>query len=420
MAIHRRAALARVFGAGIVGAGLAGVDLSMAQSLRLRRPVSSLTANDPDLAALRRAIPLMKSSGVWEQQIALHADMRQRHHSSWRFLPWHRLQLIWFERQVARFSGRANFALPYWDWDDDRLPAIVSSDPVFSRPNRLASPSESLRAFMRRNGQVFRGRITDDFSTFFGRARNVGTPAQGGYSGSCEWSGHNMIHGFVGGDMGRLDRSPNDPLFWMHHANIDRIWTEWHMRNSDGLYPKPWRDEQFSGFVDTRGRLASTVSAATTMNTANFGYGYPVDLSPPIVFAAAPMRRMQLKSINLAGDILEPRKALVTVPPEALGASKAEAVGFLEVKPDPDAASVVRIVALADGQEVSRETIFLVPSGACESRQGLRVNLDGAWNGKATKTRTLEITVAPLEGRATATTTALLSFILDAELTWVE
>ncbi|RYF93740.1 MAG: tyrosinase family protein [Caulobacteraceae bacterium] len=420
MAIHRRAALARIVGAGIVGSGMAGVDLSMAQSLRIRRPVSSLSANDPDLVALRRAIPLMKSSGVWGQQIALHADMRQRHHSSWRFLPWHRLQLVWFERQVARFSGRTNFALPYWDWDDDRIPAIVSSDPVLAMPNRQAGPADSLRAFMRRNGQEFRGRLTDDFSTFFGRARNVGTPAQGGYSGSAEWSGHNMIHGFVGGDMGRLDRSPNDPLFWMHHANIDRIWTLWHMRNSDGLYPKPWRDEVFSGFIDTRGRLAPSVIAAATMRTASFGYDYPFDPTPPLVFAAAPMRKVQLKTINLSGDILSPQKALVTIPADALGASKAQATGFLEVRPDAEAPSVVRIRSLADGQEVDQELVFLVPSGACESRQGLRINLDGAWNGEARTSRTLEIGVRPLEGRGGTTTTALLSFILDADLTWLE
>jgi hypothetical protein len=408
--------------AGLAGAALAGVDLSMAQTLRIRRPVSSLPANDPDLAALRRAIPLMKQAGVWDQQIALHADMRQRHHSSWRFLPWHRLQLVWFERQVARFSGKANFSLPYWDWDDDRMPAIVSSDPAFAMP-RSARPGDSLRDFMRRNGQSFRGRITDDFATFFGRARNVGTPAQGGYSGSAEWSGHNMIHGFVGGDMGRLDRAPNDPLFWMHHCNIDRIWTQWHAKNSDGLYPKPWRDEQFSGFIDTRGRLAPTVDAASTMRTASFGYDYPFDASPPIVFLAPPMamRKLRLGTVNLAGDIQAPQKALVTIPAEALGADRAEATGFIEVKPDPEAGSVIRIRALADGQTVHEDSLFLVPSGACESRQGLRISLDGAWNGEARKTRTLELTVTPLDGRGgTATATTLLSVIVDADLTWLE
>lgn len=412
MAIHRRAALA-----GLVGAGLAGVDLPMAQTLRIRRPISSLTANDPDLVALRRAIPLMKQAGVWEQQIALHADMRQRHHSSWRFLPWHRLQLVWFERQVARFSGKANFSLPYWDWDDDRMPAIVSSDPAFAL-RRDARPGDSLRAFMQRNGQRFQGRITDDFSTFFGRARNVGTPAQGGYSGSAEWSGHNMIHGFVGGDMGRLDRAPNDPLFWMHHCNIDRIWTQWHSKNSDGLYPKPWRDEQFSGFMDTRGRLAPTVNAASTMRTSTFGYDYPFDMTPPIVFLTAPMRMVKQQTINLAGDILTPQTALVTIPAEAIGATEAVTTGFIEVKPDPDAASVIRIRVLADGKEVDTDSLFLVPSGACESRQGLRISLDGAWNGAARRTRTIELTVTPLDGRGTTTATTLLSVIVDAELTW--
>ena len=60
MAIHRRAMFA-----GLAGAALAGVELSMAQSLRIRRPVASLSASDPDIVALRRAIPLMKQAGDW-------------------------------------------------------------------------------------------------------------------------------------------------------------------------------------------------------------------------------------------------------------------------------------------------------------------------------------------------------------------
>ena len=37
----------------------------------------------------------------WEAQVALHADMRNRQHTSWRFLPWHRLQLVRFEQIIA-------------------------------------------------------------------------------------------------------------------------------------------------------------------------------------------------------------------------------------------------------------------------------------------------------------------------------
>jgi tyrosinase len=37
---------------------------------------------------------------------------------------------------------------------------------------------------------------------------------------------HNAIHGAIGGDMGRLS-SPNDPVFYLHHMNVDRIYDKW-------------------------------------------------------------------------------------------------------------------------------------------------------------------------------------------------
>lgn len=57
-------------------------------------------------------------------------------------------------------------------------------------------------------------------------------------------------HGWIGGDMGNPMISPNDPIFWMHHAQIDRIWSEWQKRNPgekpylEGLERKldPWGD----------------------------------------------------------------------------------------------------------------------------------------------------------------------------------
>jgi tyrosinase len=37
---------------------------------------------------------------------------------------------------------------------------------------------------------------------------------------------HNTGHNFIGGHMARAF-SPNDPIFWLHHANVDRIWANW-------------------------------------------------------------------------------------------------------------------------------------------------------------------------------------------------
>jgi tyrosinase len=38
---------------------------------------------------------------------------------------------------------------------------------------------------------------------------------------------HNVVHGWVGGIMNNIIYSPSDPVFWMHHAMIDRLWSLW-------------------------------------------------------------------------------------------------------------------------------------------------------------------------------------------------
>lgn len=37
---------------------------------------------------------------------------------------------------------------------------------------------------------------------------------------------HNSVHNLVGGDM-TAPTSPNDPIFWFHHCNVDRAWARW-------------------------------------------------------------------------------------------------------------------------------------------------------------------------------------------------
>jgi tyrosinase len=46
---------------------------------------------------------------------------------------------------------------------------------------------------------------------------------------------HNLVHVWVGGDMG-LSTSPSDPVFFLNHANVDRIWAAWQARNPSSRY----------------------------------------------------------------------------------------------------------------------------------------------------------------------------------------
>jgi tyrosinase len=46
---------------------------------------------------------------------------------------------------------------------------------------------------------------------------------------------HNRVHVWAGGDM-VLGHSPNDPVFFLHHCNVDRIWAFWQTRNGAETY----------------------------------------------------------------------------------------------------------------------------------------------------------------------------------------
>jgi tyrosinase len=46
---------------------------------------------------------------------------------------------------------------------------------------------------------------------------------------------HNRVHVWVGGDMGP-GTSPNDPVFYLNHCNVDRIWEAWMVRVAGRTY----------------------------------------------------------------------------------------------------------------------------------------------------------------------------------------
>lgn len=423
MGFDRRSVLAGMAAVGLT----AGPGLSNAAGLRVRRSFSELPPGDPDIDALRRAIPVLQGWGAWRDQIAIHADMRHRHHASWRFLPWHRLQLVWFERLVARASGKADFTLPYWDWDDDVIPDLFWQDNLRVE-GRRARPGDRISDFLRPYGQVLNGRVTDDFGTFFGRPRTGGTGSNAGYfSGSAEWGGHNLIHTFVGGSMGDLSTSPNDPLFWLHHANIDRIWSIWRQRHGGQVFPTAWQNESLGGFVDDRGNPVAPVKAITTVDTAGFGYTYPYDPTPPVFFAAMPgapiVRR---KSYSWALQRMGPASGFIEISADLAKAEAEVATGFLQMVPDPHAATTATLIARArtGGRELYRDTVFTVPMGHAMGAQGFRIPLSGLWSAADTGGVRLEIEVASVPGGKPMLGTAmpadagpsLVDFILDADL----
>ncbi len=80
-----------------------------------------------------------------------------------------------------------------------------------------------------------------------------------GYQRTIELSPHGYAHCAVmscrATVMGAVPFSSNDPIFWVHHANIDRLWDCW-LSISGHSNPSSIMNQPFS-FVDTNGNLVT-------------------------------------------------------------------------------------------------------------------------------------------------------------------
>lgn len=270
-----------------MGALLGGASLAMlggcttaARSVRqdqatrpVRRSVTTLASSSPILTAYRTAIARMKALPSsdrrnWTNQARIHLDYCP--HGNWLFLPWHRAYLLFFERICRRLSGMADFALPYWNWSvARRIPAPFWTGQLLD-PNRLATPA-SVADPAAVGAPVLASILAEPSFEVFGSGSIAATDNQRTLStyGRLEGTPHNYIHGFVGGDMGTF-MSPLDPIFWCHHAMVERCWINWQFDRGHANPGDPaWLGREFTEFCDEDGNpvrvtVAQTLAYPTT------------------------------------------------------------------------------------------------------------------------------------------------------------
>jgi tyrosinase len=79
--------------------------------------------------------------------------------------------------------------------------------------------------------------------------------------GTLEATPHNSVHGFVGGIMASF-QSPRDPIFWMHHNMIERVWWDWNgVRGNANTNDTTWTNLSLGGmFVDRNGAVVNDLT----------------------------------------------------------------------------------------------------------------------------------------------------------------
>jgi tyrosinase len=162
------------------------------------------------------AFNVLNANGTLGQFVEVHGQPIHRMHHTLRFLPWHRVFLVRFERALRAIHP--DVSIPYWDWTqaaEQTFPSWLAGVlPTVVTPSRTInvtrSPGTSADlATIASNTPSALSQTT--FNTFTGALEAI----------------HDSVHVWVGGSMGSIPTAPADPVFWMHHANIDRLWAVW-------------------------------------------------------------------------------------------------------------------------------------------------------------------------------------------------
>lgn len=277
--------------------------------LRYRRNINCLSSDQ--LHDLREALaeiytlPADAKNG-FESIAGLHGSPSPAWciHGSPGFLTWHRAYMAVFEDALR--CVKPDVALPYWNW---------SSGPTTGVPAACRSPTYVNRAGATVPNPLFAGPIaasagggttsrrSDIDTTTFG---DLATAAQSAMTNTdfdifqSQLNGvHGSVHGRVGGNMSSVASAGFDPIFFLHHANVDRLWANWQVSNAVPLPPV-----EASLELDPFKKCFSDqmLRGSDVFSTDDLGYRYA-----NFCFIVIPWRVLEVVRIELPPDWLRER-----------------------------------------------------------------------------------------------------------------
>lgn len=157
------------------------------------------------------------NNGTLGQYVKIHGETHYQHGTQ-RFLPWHRVFLLLLEHSLQ--SIHPDVTIPYWDWTkaaEQTFPSwLAGVTPTVPMPSPMSPVTVTRSPGLPSDLALLASNIPSieadtDFATFTSSLEGV----------------HGAVHVWVGGTMSFIPTAPADPIFWMHHANIDRLWWVW-------------------------------------------------------------------------------------------------------------------------------------------------------------------------------------------------
>lgn len=204
--------------------------------VRIRKNAEALTAGERDRFV--SAFAKLNNQGLGR-----FADFRNMHvtvslpqaHGAPGFLPWHRAYLLDLERGLQAIDP--SVALPYWRFDQPapnifKLDFLGASDALgtvkFSATNPLQFwKTDGVQGINRRPHFSIAGAPPGLLT----EAQTLGIGNTFKLFRTMEGNPHGFAHTSFGGSIQDPSTAPKDPLFFLLHCNVDRLWAKWQRKN---------------------------------------------------------------------------------------------------------------------------------------------------------------------------------------------
>ena len=218
-----------------------------------------------------------------------------QHHNE-DFLVWHRMYIWFFERVMQQASGDPNFRLPYWDYSSNGQIPPAFRDQTYVNQNGQTVPNPLYVAARKPNlnngSQALQPPVTSS-------ANAIAATTEPSFRSRIESTPHGSVHcgltagGCPNGFMGAPATAALDPIFFVHHANIDRLYECWlqvdpasRLPNSSAVLNTSFSFIGANGSVQTR-RVRDMLTTSQLGYTYTSGGGCPAARSSLVVVAEA-------------------------------------------------------------------------------------------------------------------------------------
>jgi len=207
--------------------------------VRVRKNANTLTPGERDRFVSAFAQLNNQGAGRFADFRDMHTNVSSpQAHGAAGFLPWHRAYLLDLERELQAIDP--SVALPYWRFDQP-APNIFTLDYLgvsnalgtvqFSATNPLQFWfTDGVQGINRRpffsTAVAPPGLRTEAQTLALGGANNLYASFR-----TLEGNPHGSAHTSFGGSISSIGTAAKDPLFFLLHSNVDRLWAKWQRQN---------------------------------------------------------------------------------------------------------------------------------------------------------------------------------------------